>query len=115
MRPTLRQLQYLVAIADTGRFVEAAKRLNVSQPSLSTQLAEMEAELSCALVERGRHGAFLTPIGEDVARRARFILSEVEDMKAVARDGVRTGGAYSAWGVALCWALSSADGNQAVA
>jgi len=86
MRPTLRQLQYLVAIADTGRFVEAAKRLHVSQPSLSTQLAEMEAELSCVLVERGRHGAFLTPIGEDVARRARFILSEVEDMKAVTRE-----------------------------
>ena len=86
MRPTLRQLQYLVAIADTGRFVEAAKRLHVSQPSLSTQLAEMEAELSCALVERGRHGAFLTPIGEEVARRARFILSEVEDMKAVTRE-----------------------------
>lgn len=86
MRPTLRQLQYLVAIADTGRFGEAAKRLHVSQPSLSTQLAEMEEELACALVERGRQGAFLTPIGEDVARRARFILSEVEDMKAVTRE-----------------------------
>lgn len=86
MRPTLRQLQYLIAIADTGRFGEAAKRLHVSQPSLSTQLAEMEAELSCALVERGRHGAFLTPVGEEVARRARYILSEVEDMKAVTRE-----------------------------
>lgn len=86
MRPTLRQLQYLVAIADTGRFGEAAKRMHVSQPSLSTQLAEMEAELSCTLVERGRHGAYLTPVGEEVARRARFILSEVEDMKAVTRE-----------------------------
>ena len=83
MRPTLRQLQYLVAVADTGRFGDAAKRLHVSQPSLSAQIAEMEAELQSALIERGRHGAFLTPIGEEVTRRARVILSEVEDMKAV--------------------------------
>lgn len=86
MRPTLRQLQYLVAIADTARLGEAAKRLHVSQPSLSTQLVEMETELNCTLVERGRRGAFLTPVGEEVARRARFILSEVEDMKAVTRE-----------------------------
>ncbi|MEO0883476.1 MAG: hydrogen peroxide-inducible genes activator [Pseudomonadota bacterium] len=86
MRPTLRQLQYLVAIADTGRFGDAAKRLHVSQPSLSAQIAEMEAELDCALLERGRSGAFLTPVGEEVVQRARLILSEVEDMKAVTRE-----------------------------
>lgn len=86
MRPSIRQLQYLVAIADTGRFTEAAKRMHVSQPSLSNQLAEMEVELACALVERGRNGAFLTPIGEEVAKRARFILSEVEDIRAVTRE-----------------------------
>ncbi|MEO1405804.1 MAG: hydrogen peroxide-inducible genes activator, partial [Pseudomonadota bacterium] len=86
MRPTLRQLQYLIAIADTGRFSDAAKRLHVSQPSLSTQIAEMEAELDCALLERGRARTFLTPLGEEVVRRARRILSEVEDMKAVTRE-----------------------------
>jgi len=86
MRPTLRQLQYLVAIADTGRFGDAAKRLHVSQPSLSAQVAEMEAELDCPLVERGRSGAVLTPVGQEVVRRARLILSEVEDMKAVTRE-----------------------------
>lgn len=86
MRPTFRQLQYLVAIADTGKFGEAAKRLHVSQPSLSAQIMDMEAQLDCPLVERGRHGAFLTPIGEEVARRARVILMEVEDMKAVTRE-----------------------------
>ena len=85
MRPTLRQLQYLVAIADTGRFGEAAERMNVSQPSLSAQVAEMEGYLGAQLVERGRHGAALTPIGVDIVRRARLILRDVEDMKATAR------------------------------
>ena len=69
MRPTLRQLQYLVAIADTGKFGEAAKRTNVSQPSLSAQVADMEAYLGNVLIERGRHGAFLTPLGEEAVRR----------------------------------------------
>lgn len=83
MRPTLRQLQYLVAIAETGKFGEAAKRTNVSQPSLSAQIADMEEYLGSTLIERGRHGALLTPIGEEAVRRARMILRDVEDLKAV--------------------------------
>ncbi|MEO1028374.1 MAG: hydrogen peroxide-inducible genes activator [Pseudomonadota bacterium] len=85
MRPTLRQLQYLVAIADTGRFGDAARRLNVSQPSLSNQIADLETELGASLIERGRHGAFMTPLGLDMVERARQILQDVEDMKAAAR------------------------------
>tara|TARA_R110002072_G_scaffold1248_8_gene10154 strand:+ start:332 stop:1270 length:939 start_codon:yes stop_codon:yes gene_type:complete len=85
MRPTLRQLQYLVALADTGKFGDAAKRANVSQPSLSAQIADMEAELDAVLVERGRHGALLTPLGVELARRARLILQEMEDFKTVAQ------------------------------
>ncbi|MEL6323574.1 MAG: hydrogen peroxide-inducible genes activator [Pseudomonadota bacterium] len=86
MRPTLRQLQYLVAIADTGRFGDAAKRLHVSQPSLSAQVAEIEAELGQPLIERGRQGAMMTPLGAEIVRRARLILRDVEDLKAIARD-----------------------------
>ncbi len=82
MRPTLRQLQYLVAVADTGKFHEAARMLNVSQPSLSAQIAEAEQQLGAILVERGRHGAFMTPLGDEVVRRARTILTQVEDLKA---------------------------------
>jgi len=82
MRPTLRQLEYLVAIADTGKFGDAAKRLNVSQPSLSTQVADMEAYLGASLVERGRKGALMTAIGVDCVARARLILRQVEDLKA---------------------------------
>lgn len=87
MRPTLRQMQYLVAIADTGKFGDAAKLMNVSQPSLSAQVAEMEAALGVILVERSRQGAMLTPAGEEFVRRVRNILREVEDLKAVARFG----------------------------
>lgn len=86
MRPTLRQLQYLVAIAETGHFGDAAKRSNVSQPSLSAQLATMEAELGTVLVERSRSGARLTPNGAEVVRRARLILRDVEDLKAAVRS-----------------------------
>lgn len=87
MRPTLRQMQYLIAIADTGKFGDAARQVNVSQPSLSAQIAEMEASLGVQLVERSRRGAMLTIAGQELVRRARNILREVEDLKAVARFG----------------------------
>ncbi|MEM9277764.1 MAG: hydrogen peroxide-inducible genes activator [Pseudomonadota bacterium] len=87
MRPTLKQLQYLVALADTGKFGDAAKLSNVSQPSLSTQLADMEVELGITLVERGRHGAIITPGAENIVRKARLILSAVEELKSAARKG----------------------------
>lgn len=86
MRPTLRQLQYLAAIAETSRFGEAAKLLNVSQSALSAQIADMEDSLGVVLLERGRHGAILTPVGHDVLTRARVILREVEELRTVARQ-----------------------------
>ena len=86
MRPTLRQLQYLVALSDTGKFGDAAKRVGVSQPSLSTQISDVENELGAQLVERGRHGALLTPDGQEVVRRARQILAEVESLKSALKS-----------------------------
>jgi LysR family transcriptional regulator, hydrogen peroxide-inducible genes activator len=80
-------MQYLIAIADTGKFGDAARHVNVSQPSLSAQIAEMEASLGVQLVERSRRGAMLTIAGQELVRRARNILREVEDLKAVARFG----------------------------
>ncbi len=80
-------MQYLIAIADTGKFGDAARLVNVSQPSLSAQVAEMEASLGVQLIERSRRGAMLTLAGEELVRRARNILREVEDLKAVARFG----------------------------
>lgn len=92
MRPTLKQLQYLIAVAETGKFNDAARRMNVSQPSLSTQIADMEIELNAKLVERGRHGAILTPDGENVVRQARHIIRAVEELKATTaqKQGILT-------------------------
>jgi LysR family hydrogen peroxide-inducible transcriptional activator len=87
MKPTLRQLEYLVAIADSGRFSDAAKAMNVSQPSLSAQVADAEAHLGVPVFERGRAGAMLTPMGDQIVRRARYILRQVADMKAMAEHG----------------------------
>lgn len=86
MRPTLRQLQYIVAVADTGRFRDAAQQLGVSQPSLSEQISDAEAQLGVTLIERARSGAVLTPAGAEVVRRARIVLTQVEDLKTVARQ-----------------------------
>lgn len=86
MRPTLRQLQYIVAVSETGRFHEAAKSLNVSQPSLSAQIADVEQQLDIQLIERGRNGALMTPQGEEFVRRARLILRDVEDLKSAMKS-----------------------------
>ena len=86
MRPTLRQLQYIVVVSETNSFNEAAGILNVSQPSLSTQIFEAENQLGIKLFERGRNGAFATPEGEEIVRRARTILTQVEDLKTAARQ-----------------------------
>lgn len=87
MRPTLRQLEYVVAIADTGRVGMAAEILNVSQPSLSAQLSEVEADLGVRLFLRGRSGAKVTSEGEDIVRRARLILRDHEDLRASVSGG----------------------------
>lgn len=87
MRPTLRQLEYIVAIADTGQVSLAASKLNVSQPSLSAQISEVEQDLGARLFQRGRAGAKITPVGEDVVRRARKILHDIQDLRTAAQGG----------------------------
>ncbi len=81
MRPTLRQMEYVVTIHRLGRFGLAAELLNVSQPSLSAQLAAIENELGVVLFERGRTGVRTTAKGEDFVKHAQKILSAVEDLR----------------------------------
>lgn len=91
--PSLRQLEYLVALADASHFRKAAERVHVSQPTLSGQIKELEQRLGVSLVERTRHFVHLTPIGKAVADRARGVLREVEDLCDLARTcGASLGG-----------------------
>lgn len=77
---TLRQLQYLVAVADTKSFRGAAAACHVSQPSLSSQVAQVESILGVTLFERDRRGVLLTPAGSALIERARSLLREAEDL-----------------------------------
>src|SRR3954451_7866996 len=81
----LRDLRYLVALAEHKHFGRAAEASFVSQPTLSTQIRKLEEELGVALVERAPRRVMLTPVGRDIAERARRIVAEVSQMGEVAR------------------------------
>lgn len=81
----LRDLRYLVALADHRHFGRAAEASFVSQPTLSTQIRKLEDELGVALVERAPRRVMLTPVGAEIADRARRVIAEVEQMAQIAR------------------------------
>ncbi len=78
--PSLRQLTYLVALADTRNFTEAAQACFVTQSTLSGGLQELERTLGAQLVERTRQRVALTDIGADAVRRARDLLAMARDL-----------------------------------
>lgn len=82
---TLRQLQYLAAIADLRSFRRAAEACHVSQPSLSAQVAEAERALGVKLFERDRRGVLVTRAGEALLERVRRVLVEADDLAEAAR------------------------------
>ena len=88
---TLRQLSYFVALAEERSFARAAERVHVTQPALSMQIREMEANLGTPLVERLPRDLRLTPAGREVLGRARRILAEVQELDGVARQGGLSG------------------------
>lgn len=81
----LRDLQYLVALADHRHFGRAAEASFVSQPTLSTQIQKLERELGVALVERGPRQVVLTGAGESVVEHARVVLEEADIIRAIAQ------------------------------
>lgn len=85
-RPTLRQLEYAVAVAEEGNFGRAATACSVSQPALSAQIAELETRLGVTLFERGRNGATVTADGAPVIDAARRALNAADDVVEVAGD-----------------------------
>ena len=82
----LKDLKYLVALADTGHFGRAAERTFVSQPTLSAQLKKLEEYLGVKLVERHPKNVQLTEVGKQIVARARHMLSEGEEILALARN-----------------------------
>jgi LysR family transcriptional regulator, transcription activator of glutamate synthase operon len=89
----LRQLRYLVALADEQHFTRAAAREHIAQPALSQQIRRLEQEVGLALVERTTRRVTVTEAGRALVARARRILAEVDAATAEmqAFTGARTG------------------------
>ena len=90
----LHQLRYFVAVAETGNFTRASERSNVSQPSLSQQVLNLESEVGHKLFHRLGRKAVLTEAGATFLDRARRILFEVENATKELSDHPSLGRTY---------------------
>lgn len=82
----LHQLRYFVAVAETRNFTRAAETLHLAQPSLSTQVRKLEADLGTPLLDRARNNLSLTPAGEVLLPLARRILADVDGARVQVRE-----------------------------
>ena len=82
--PTLRQLQYLVALNDHGHFGRAAESCFITQSTLSASLRELETLLGSTLVERSRRVTRFTPLGLRIVSKARLVLRAAEELAEMA-------------------------------
>jgi LysR family hydrogen peroxide-inducible transcriptional activator len=83
--PTLKQMQYLVALKDSGHFGRAADACFVTQSTLSAGIRELETLIGVTLVERTRRVVRFTPLGAQIAAKARKVLREAEELADMAR------------------------------
>ena len=84
-RPSTRQLECLVAVADHGSFRKAATSLGISQPALSAQVQGVEQLLGVQVFERDRRSVLVTPAGEDIVGRSRIALESIDAVNDAAR------------------------------
>jgi LysR family hydrogen peroxide-inducible transcriptional activator len=82
----LRDWEYFIAVADHLHFGKAAAACHVTQPTLSAQLKKLEHYLGVNLVERDHRNVWLTPLGQEMAVRARRMLNEAAGLKQLARS-----------------------------
>ena len=82
---TIRELRYLVALANRAHFGRAAEDCHVSQPTLSNQIRKLEEYLGVTLIERNAKSFALTAIGSDVVEKARRIVSQVDSLLSSTR------------------------------
>jgi len=82
----LRDLKYLIAVADTCHFGQAAERCFVSQPTLSGQIKKLEEELDVILFERTKRSVEVTPVGDGIVVQAKQILEQVDVVRQLAES-----------------------------
>lgn len=82
----LRDLRYLVAVAEHSHFGRAADACFVSQPTLSTQLKKLEQTLGVVLIERTNRKVMLTPVGTAIVAQAQQVLRTVSDLERIADE-----------------------------
>lgn len=87
IRFTVRQLEYFEALAETRHFGRAAELAGVSQPALSSQIAEMEARLGCTLFERGGKSVHLTELAQTLKPHIEQALLQLREIETAARRG----------------------------
>ena len=81
----LRDLKYVIAVAETRHFGKAAERCFVSQPTLSGQIKKLEEELGVAIFERTSRAVEITPVGEVILGHARQIMEQADVIQQLAR------------------------------
>lgn len=83
--PTIKQLQYFLALTDTGHFGRAAERCFVSQSAFSNAIKELETTLDAELVDRTNRSVTITATGQQVAVQARLVMQDIESLVESAR------------------------------
>lgn len=83
--PTIKQLQYFLALTETEHFGRAADRCYVSQSAFSNAIQELEATLGTQLVDRTNRSVTITATGQEVATQARLVIQDVDSLVEVAR------------------------------
>lgn len=87
LRFTLRQLEYFVAVGEAGSIAQAAERLGISSPSISTAISQLEAEFGLQLfIRRHAHGLALTQGGARFLERARALLGQAASLGSLANE-----------------------------
>jgi LysR family hydrogen peroxide-inducible transcriptional activator len=87
---TLRQLEFLIGIADLGSISACAEYFGVTQPAVTNQIHQLEQELSAALIVRGARGATLTDIGLKTVLQAKKVLQETKRLLVTVEESKRT-------------------------
>lgn len=84
--PSLKQLQYLLALHEHQHFGRAAEACYIGQSTLSAAIANLEETMDAQLLERDHKSFIFTPLGEDVVRQARFIVEQCEELTEFAKS-----------------------------